>query len=203
MIDVLSELIVGTEPLEEFRTRLQSAIDTNLEADRRLRTAFEVIIMLETAEAALQRIDTEGFVEQFKQKINETRSNATRILAENASALRTRLEAIETEATELRDELKVRGRCIDDVREEISTYLPKDTTIEELRATANEAFMGIERIVKGAVDTRQGKSFADLEELASNSGSGSTPTPPQPNPQTPPTPPTPPDDPDERIIEIS
>lgn len=168
MIDILPELIVGNEPLEQFSERLQASIDSNLESDRRLRTAYEAMIMLETAEAALRRIDTEGFVEKSRQKIEETRQNVARLLAEEASALRTRLEAVEAEATALRDEVLARGRCINDVREEITTYLPTDGTVEELRATADTALTGLERIIKGAVDTRQSRSFAELEELAGN-----------------------------------
>ena len=131
--------------------------------------------MLEVAAEALQRVEKDGFVESFKQKIDETRQNATRILAEEASALRTRLEEVEAEATALRDEVKARGRCIDDVREEISTYLPADDTVSQLRATANDALSHLERIIKGAVDTRQRKNFADLVELASDSTSPAAP----------------------------
>jgi len=182
MIDILPELVVGNEPLEQFRVRLQASIDSNLESDRRLRTAYEAMIMLETAEATLRRIDTEGFVEKFKQKIEETRQNAARMLAEEASALRTRLETVEAEATALRDEVQTRGRCINDVREEITTYLPTDGTVEELRVTADTALTRLERIIKGAVDTRQGRSFAELEELAANTGGAFHPS--QPNSQS-------------------
>ncbi|MCM1318527.1 MAG: hypothetical protein NC241_10185 [Bacteroides sp.] len=175
MIDILPELIVGTNPLDEFRQKIQASIDANFASDKRLRTACEAIIMLEVAAEALQRVEKDGFVESFKQKIDETRQNATRILAEEASALRTRLEEVEAEATALRDEVKARGRCIDDVREEISTYLPADDTVSQLRATANDALSHLERIIKGAVDTRQRKNFADLVELASDSTSPAAP----------------------------
>ena len=171
MIDILPELIVGTEPLDEFRQRIQASIDANLDSDKRLRTAFEAMIMLEVASDALQRVEKDGFVESFKQKIEETRQNAAQILAGEASALRARLEEVEAEAAALRDEVKARGRCIDDIREEISTYLPADDTVDQLRATANDALSHLERIVKGAVDTRQRKNFADLEELASGASS--------------------------------
>lgn len=171
MIDILPELIVGTEPLDEFRQRIQASIDANLDSDKRLRTAFEAMIMLEVASDALQRVEKDGFVESFKQKIEDTRQNAAQILAGEASALRARLEEVEAEAAALRDEVKARGRCIDDIREEISTYLPADDTVDQLRATANDALSHLERIVKGAVDTRQRKNFADLEELASGASS--------------------------------
>lgn len=139
MIDILPELIVGTEPLDEFRQRIQASINANLDSDKRLRTAFEAMIMLEVASDALQRVEKDGFVESFKQKIEETRQNAAQILAGEASALRARLEEVEAEAAALRDEVKARGRCIDDIREEISTYLPADDTVDQLSATANDA----------------------------------------------------------------
>ena len=56
MIDILPELIVGTEPLDEFRQRIQASINANLDSDKRLRTAFEAMIMLEVASDALQRV---------------------------------------------------------------------------------------------------------------------------------------------------
>lgn len=144
---------------------------TPIDSDKRLRTAFEAMIMLEVASDALQRVEKDGFVESFKQKIEETRQNAAQILAGEASALRARLEEVEAEAAALRDEVKARGRCIDDIREEISTYLPADDTVDQLSATANDALSHLERIIKGAVDTRQRKTFADLEELASGASS--------------------------------
>lgn len=169
MIEYLKEYFISEKELISLKDSLEEISQRKLKDNDRLRTALQLYIVLECCCDSITEELTEDFVNNLKKDIEQAKERSGEILKTQAVETRDKLMHLINDVQEIRNELSIRGKCISDIEEGLSTTEAINGEAENLKIIISENMNKLEKLLASYIKLRDGRSFSDLCALINES----------------------------------